>query len=156
MNGHWRSVHTLKDGTRPWYALSPADGSNPYYGNGSTGRRAVAQARASTYRAASRGVFLLSVLNSGYQAMEGNVSGAKALLDVGFSAIGTFGGPIGLGVGAAYFVGDTIWVIRQEGRNAATRAYLQEIWMLPPAGSAFDPMVRTPPDPPVLSITAPR
>jgi RHS repeat-associated protein len=82
-------------------------------GNGYTGGRSLAVAKAGAFRVANKAFFFAGAGISGYQLFgnvrTGNYAGAaKNGLDVGMSAAATFGGPYGLAIGGTYFVGDTI------------------------------------------------
>ena len=82
-------------------------------GNRYTGGRSLALAKAGALRVAGRVVFFSGAAISGYQAydnfQQGNYGGvAKNGLDVGMSAVGTFGGPYVAAARGVYFTFDTI------------------------------------------------
>ncbi len=98
INGSWRGINGK------WYSLE-------WGGNQWTGARANALSKASYFKLASRGLFVvgtgISLYQGGDALLKGNYDdAAKFGLDIGMGALATFGGPIGWGIGGGYFVLD--------------------------------------------------
>jgi RHS repeat-associated protein len=94
-------------GIHEWRGFNGLRNSLDWGGNGSTGARSLAVAKAGAWRAFGRTLFGLSVILSLYDVYQGG-SKVKAFADITFSAIGTFGGPIGAIIALIYFGGSAI------------------------------------------------
>jgi len=87
--GYWRAPGY------GWYRKS-------WGGNGSTGGKLQVLSRARAFRFFGRAAFAVGVLNTGYQYYQGNISGTRAIFDIGFATAGTLGGPWGFGANVVY------------------------------------------------------
>ncbi len=101
-NGMWRSMKNGK-----WYEMVKRP-------NGTTGSRNAVVKRAANFRKIGRGVFYINTAISIYSIVDAINDGdyntaKKSGLDITMGALATFGGPIGLGLGTAYFVMDAFF-----------------------------------------------
>jgi hypothetical protein len=100
VNGMWKGVNGK------WYSLE-------WGGNQWTGARANAVGKAYGFKMAGRACFYIGAFISGSEGVnaiiEGNDLGVfKAGVDIGISALATFGGPAGLVIGGGYFLFDPL------------------------------------------------
>jgi len=77
----------------------------------------------------------VGIAYTGYQMYHGNISPGKGSVDIGFGVVGFFG-PVGLGISAVYFVGDTFipggWqAVPQHNYNQIQRNSVDGIWISP-------------------------
>lgn len=106
-SGYWQGANGK------WYRMD-------HHPNGATGPRRVPVETAKGFRLFGRFCFFAGALNSANEYRVGNISGTKAGFDVGFSAVGTFGGFGGFMFNASYTFVDLVigWdrVIDHEGK----------------------------------------
>lgn len=114
-NGMWQGANSK------WYSLK-------WGGNRWTGARSLAKGRAGAFSLVGKGFFYasagVSVIQGGSNISSGNYSGAaKNGVDIFFGAIGTFGGPKGMAIGAIYFGGDFLAPYVKNGVNNLSYQY---------------------------------
>ncbi|PIW04745.1 MAG: hypothetical protein COW40_08260, partial [Cytophagales bacterium CG17_big_fil_post_rev_8_21_14_2_50_40_13] len=95
-----------------WLGKNGKFNSVSWGGNQWTGGRSAALTASKTWKIAGRGVFFVGAGISFYEGVVAYQSGdnaalAKAGVDLFFGAVGTFGGPIGLGISGVYFLVDS-------------------------------------------------
>lgn len=106
--GKWRSPKRLKNGTRPYYDPT-------FSGNGATGGKTIALARAAGFKALGRVVFVAGAAVTVSDAAQGRISITRAALDLTFGVVGFMGAP-GLIIAAAYFTATFTWDYLSENR----------------------------------------